>query len=104
MSKLCAHSFCACSIQLRFSKGKVWLLRHGCDTSAGADVGGELNAHVRYTVAGFNLCDMAATPLQVLMWVVRFSVREFHRYLKCCYELEQPRLVQPWLVGGGGVL
>ena len=34
------------------------------------------------------------------MWVVRVSIRELHRYLKCCWELEQPRLVAPWIVSG----
>mmetsp|Transcript_9475 Transcript_9475/g.20188 ORF Transcript_9475/g.20188 Transcript_9475/m.20188 type:complete len:500 (-) Transcript_9475:223-1722(-) len=38
-----------------------------------------------------------AVDWQVLLWVLRASLREVHAYLKCCWELEQPAQVAPWL-------
>eukprot|EP00798_Chlamydomonas_sp_ICE-L_P027133 gene27133-2362_t len=44
------------------------------------------------------LRQMVWAEWQVLMWVLRISGKDLHRFLKCHWELEQPRLVVPWTV------
>lgn len=39
----------------------------------------------------------AAATWHTVMWVIRACPTEFHRYLKCAWELEQPKLVENWL-------
>ena len=36
----------------------------------------------------------------VVMWVLRACPLDMHRYLKCNWELEQPRVIENWLVSG----
>ena len=40
--------------------------------------------------------------LQVLLWVCRASPLDMHRYLKCIWQLEQPKLIEKWLVRSQG--
>ena len=44
-----------------------------------------------------SLC-MSPLPAQVLLWVLRACPQDLHKFLKCNWQLDQPAIVENWLV------